>query len=307
MPTVQTPPPLLAVALKKQAMSLDAEMIRRLRFVHRLSFKLMHEFRLATKRQRARWRLGRSMKGRKSVCNAIDRLADAARLLAPMRDAYVMRRTMGRLARETGAGTAGVALGAATRELAAVARDTPSATFPALRERLIRTLVSDAASWRRLPASPDANARMLAGLTETYRYARRRGRRAMRRPTFANLHSWRKWVKIFIVHTEFVLGQRPNCLRTKIPRLVRLNRQLGRCHDLMLLDGWLALRASSGALNARDARRMRALLAGRQQSLRSSCVRLGRGLFAAKPKVFALRLSRAFHSIPKPQSPPGPP
>jgi hypothetical protein len=155
---------------------------------------------------------------------------------------------------------------------------------------LIRTLVSDAASWRRLPVPPGADARVLAAVIDTYRRARRQGRRTMRRPISANLHSWRKWVKMLIVHTELILGQRRSGLQTEIPRLVRLGCQLGRCHDLMVLDGWLAWRASSGALSPKDARRMRALVARRQERLHSRCLRLGGRLFAAKPKAFALRL-----------------
>jgi hypothetical protein len=99
-------------------------------------------------------------------------------------------------------------------------------------------------------------------------------------------------VKMLIVHTELILGQHRSGLRTEIPRLVRLGCQLGRCHDLMVLDGRLAWRASSGALSPKDARRMRALLARRQERLYSRCVRLGGRLFAAKSKVFAIRLPK---------------
>jgi CHAD domain len=292
MPTVRTPPLPPALALKKQAMALDAEMIRRLRGVRRLSYRLVHEFRLTAKRQLAWWRLARPMAGKTTVRNANDRLADAARLLAPARDAYVMRRTVGRLACEAGPGDAEVAFAAATSELAAVPAGSPPKAFPALRERLIRALASDAASWRRLPVPPNADARVLAAVIDTYRRARRQGRRAMRRPLSANLHSWRKWVKMLIVHTELILGEHRSGLRTEIRRLVRLGCQLGRCHDLMVLDGWLAWRASSGALSPKDARRMRALLARRQERLYSRCVRLGGRLFAAKPKVFAIRLPK---------------
>lgn len=292
MPTVRTPPLPSALALKKQAMALDAEMICRLRGVRRLSYRLVHEFRLTAKRQRAWWRLARPMAGKTTVRNANDRLSDAARLLAPARDAYVMRRTLGRLARDVGPGGAEVAFAAATSELAAVPAGSPPKAFPALREQLIRTLVSDAASWRRLPVSPDADARMLAAVIDTYRRARRQGRRARRRPVSASLHLWRKWVKMLIVHTELILGQHRSGLQTEIPRLVRLGCQLGRCHDLMVLDGWLAWRASSGALSLGDARRMRALVARRQERLHSRCMRLGGRLFAAKPRVFALRLPK---------------
>ena len=81
-------------------MALDAEMIRRLRAARRLSFRLVHEIRLTTKQQRAWWQLMRRTAGKTTVRNAGERLAGAARLLAPARDAYVMRRTVGRLARE---------------------------------------------------------------------------------------------------------------------------------------------------------------------------------------------------------------
>ena len=298
MPTARTPPSPPAVALKKQAMALDAEMIRRLRAARRLSFRLVHEIRLTTKQQRAWWQLMRRTAGKTTVRNAGERLAGAARLLAPARDAYVMRRTVGRLAREVGPGAAKVAFAATTSELGAVPAGGPPKAFPVLREQLIRLLVSDTASWRRLPVPPDADARLLAAVADTYRRARRRERRALHRPTPANLHVWRKWVKMLVIHTALVLGQRRSGLRTEIPRLVRLGRQLGRYHDLMVLDGWLAWRASSGAISPKDARRMRVLLARRQENLRSRCLRLGGRLFAAKPKVFALRLPKAARTFP---------
>ena len=292
MPTVQTPPLPPALALKKQAMALDAEMISRLRAARGLSYGLVHEFRLTTKRQRAWWRLARPMAGKAAVRNANDRLADAARLLAPARDAYVMRRTLGRLAREAGLGGAETVFATATSELAAETTGNPPKAFPALREKLIRALVSDAASWRRLPVSQDTDARVFAAVIDTYRRARRQGRRAMRRPISSNLHTWRKWVKMLIVHIELIVGQRRSGLQKDIPQLARLGCQLGRCHDLMVLDGWLAWRASSGALSRKAARRMRALVARRQERLHSRCMRLGRTLFTAKPKVFGLRLPK---------------
>ena len=43
---------------------------------------------------------------------------------------------------------------------------------------------------------------------------------------------------------------------------------------------------------------MRVLLARRQENLRSRCLRLGGRLFAAKPKVFALRLPKAARTFP---------
>jgi hypothetical protein len=78
MPTARTAPLPPALALKKRAMALDAEMIRRLRSVRRLSYGLVHEFRLTAKRQRAWWRLARPMAGKTTARNANNRLADAA-------------------------------------------------------------------------------------------------------------------------------------------------------------------------------------------------------------------------------------
>ncbi len=293
MAPIATSPLPAAFALKKRAMILDAETIHRLRAAHRLTHKLVHEIRLTAKRQRAWWRLARPIAGKTVVRHASDRLAAAARLLAPVRDAYVMRRALARLASENGRENARAAFAAAKADLAAVSAGSPPTAYPVVRDPLIRILVSDAASWRRLPVPPGVDLRIFAEAIKIYRHARRRGRRAIRCPTSANLHSWRKWIKMLVVHAELILGQRRSTLRAEIAQLVRLGRTLGRCHDLMVLDGWLAWRASSGAVSRKDSHRMRALLSRRQQNLRARCVRLGGRLLAEKPKNFALRLAKS--------------
>jgi CHAD domain-containing protein len=281
------PPASLAAALKKRAMTLDANLIRRLRAARRLSFRLLHDTRLATKRQRAWWRLMLPVAGKPAVRRADDRLATAARLLAPMRDAYVMRRMLGRLARQADEPGVRAALDAGARQMAVAGPEgaAPPA-FSALRERLTRALASDAAAWRRLPAAPAADPLILDQMVQAYRRARRRA-------GGKDLHAWRRWVKVHLAQMEFLHAERSRALGRHLRPLARLGRLLGRCQDLAVLDGWFDWRESAGAVGRKEARRLHAFLDRRRKSLRRRCARLGGQLLAAKPKALALRLHRA--------------
>ena len=286
MPTANTSAP-LAAALKKRAMALDAELIRRLRRADRLSFRLLHDARLGTKRLRAWWRLMPPVAGKAAVRQADQRLAGAARLLAPMRDAYVMRRMLSHLAAQAPEGTVRTACEAGARQMAVAGPEgaAPPA-FPALRDQLVRALASDTAAWRRLPVAPTADALLVAQMAEAYRRARRQagGR---------DLHAWRKWVKVHLAQLEFLQTERARTLARHLRPLARLGRQLGRCQDLAVLDGWFEWRESAGAIGGKEARRLHAYLDRRRKSLRRRCERLGRQLLADKTRVFALRLHKA--------------
>ncbi len=286
MPTAIPPAP-LAAALKKNAMALDADLIRRLRAARQLSFRLLHDTRLATKRQRARWRLMLPIAGKAPVQHADERLTGAARLLAPMRDAYVMRRMLGRLARQADGTVVRGALEAGARQMAVAGPEGAARpAFPALRDQLLRALASDAAAWRRLPAALEADAVIVDQMVLDYR-------RARRRVGSKDLHAWRKWVKVHLAQMEFLQAERSRALGRHLRPVARLGRLLGRCQDLAVLDGWFDWRESAGAVGRKEARRLHAYLDGRRKSLRRRCERLGRELFALKPKVFALRLQRA--------------
>lgn len=288
--TPSSAPPLNAV-LKSRAMALDAEMLRRLRRARRLSDRLLHDVRVACKRQRAWWQLAAPLAGRAAARNAGRRLGTAARATAPLRESHVMRRVLLRLARQAGDPRMKSSFEAAARQLLTL---TPAVTetepLAALRTDLLQAFASDAAAWRRLRPAPDAEPLMREAVVSSYRRARKRSERAARRGRARDLHAWRKWVKIHLAQLEFIRSERPRQVKVDLRPLVRLGRLLGRRQDLAVLEAWFAWRKSTGATGADEARRLRTFLGGRQKDLRARCTRLGRGVFAPKPRELAARL-----------------
>jgi CHAD domain-containing protein len=291
MPQKNIPHLPLAVALKKRAMTLDADLARQLRAADHLSPRLLHGTRVVTKRLRAWWQLMRPVAGRTPVRHAQQRLTAVAQMLAPVRDAHVMHQMLRRLSPRVKAGSLRTALEAVDRQLTATAAEGAAPAFPQLRNQLIRVLRSDAAAWRRLPVARTPDELIVAELARTYRRARRRGRRAARRNAARDLHAWRMWVKAYLHQMEFFTAERRRRRPEMIRQLARLGRWLGRGQDLAILDGWVDWRASTGALNRKAAGRVHTLLRRRQDEVRARCERLGRRLFAVKPKAFAAQLS----------------
>jgi CHAD domain-containing protein len=281
----------LAVALKKRAMALDADIPRLLRPADRLLPRHVHATRVVTKRLRAWWRLMLPLAGRTAVRNAERRLADVAEFLAPARDAEVMRQILRQLGRRAKSDAVRATIEMAARQLAAIApSDAPAPEFPQLREQIIHAFKSDAAAWRRLPVTADIGDSLVAEAARTYRRVRRRGRRVTGRDSPRDLHAWRLWVKVHLHQIEFLAAGRGRTFEELIRQLIRLGRMLGRGQDLATLDGWVTWRESIGALGRKEARRLHALLVRRQDELRTRCERLGRRLFAVKPKVYAAKL-----------------
>ncbi len=290
----KTPPPALAAVLKTRAMSLDAGLIRRLRAARHLSERLLHDARVACKSQRAWWQLARPVAGAVAVRNADRRLRDAARAMAPLRESHVMRNVLTRLARQEGATRVKPALEAAGRQLVPAASGAAGTeASETLRGTLLRVFASDAAAWRRLAPAPGADASILAAVGRSYRRARKCSRKAVRRGKAKDLHVWRKWIKIHVAQVAFVQSVRPGLLPGDLAPLVRLGRLLGRGQDLAVLEAWFAWRESTGATSAREARRLHAFLVQRQNAMQERCERLGRRLFAVKPKAFAATLKSA--------------
>lgn len=287
------PPPPLPVVLKTRALALDGDIVRRLRESGRLPARARHEIRIATKRLRAWWRLGRPVASRTAIRNADRRLAAAAQLLAPLRDVDVMRQLLRRLAAKTeAAGGDRTPWDRLGLQLAAGGSPSGALTAPdALRRQLLRSFTSDDAAWRRLPVAA-GNETILAEMVRMYRRVRKRGRRAFRRDTADALHAWRKWVKTYLLQLELLQAARP---RRALDRLVsdfaRLGRMLGRSQDLAILDGWIGWRASTGGLARKEARALRAELARHQAKLATRCKRLAQPLFATKPQQIAALLA----------------
>jgi CHAD domain-containing protein len=211
----------------------------------------VHEVRKSTKRLRAVLRLVRTGLGNKrySAENAI--LRDTARLLAPMRDAYVRleavemlrERYDAQLRPSTFQGAIDV-LTVRKDRLYDHASDEWSKTLYALRSARARYAAwpvdEESARAHGMAVIPHAFASVEEGLARTYARGREEMDDARRRPTADNFHRWRKRAKYLRHQMEILTPVWPDVLGGHAVSLERLGDLLGSEHDLAELLRFLA-------------------------------------------------------------------
>lgn len=252
--------------------------------------KAVHQARKRCKRIRAALRLLREPLGTSySFENGWFR--DAARRLAPIRDAAVMVATYDALmgAFETHVHRPSFAL--IRRGLTARCQQVAqSETDPARRLKLFRNAMQEAdarvALW---PLSADGFAALEKGLTLTYERARRGLRRSEQEPSDENLHDWRKRVKYHRYHLRLLRDVWKPVLRVMHQEVVRLSDGLGDDHDLAVLRRTLLAHPEQFG-RKRDLQAFVGLLDRRRAELQSQAWPLGKRLFAEKPKDLRRRL-----------------
>jgi hypothetical protein len=173
-------------------------------------------------------------------------IRDAARPLAPLRDARVLLRTLGRLRNADGDNESQVII-ALTRQFQEERRT--------VRRRLLRKQLVEAADTlqgvtERISKIPQAQldeTTIAQGVGRVYKTGRRTFGRVRDKPTDARLHEWRKQVK-------YLLGQIDVARRlgaTKLKRRRKYSHQLaevlGENHDLAVLNAKMTAFAVRGA------------------------------------------------------------
>ncbi|HWA36300.1 MAG TPA: CHAD domain-containing protein [Burkholderiales bacterium] len=226
-----------------------------------LDDEVAHEFRRSMKRARSLLGLMREEVGDAAYRRENRALRDAARALAPMRDARVLRQALARLG---------------TR--ARVPRPKPASTV-----RLARVLAGTrarTAGWRMPRASWPA---LAAGIERLYRHGRRALRAAEEHPTDRNLHESRKQVKRLGAALAFLAPAGATRLKKAVQRADAVAHDLGDDHDLALV----ARRPPGGRLSPGVQRK----LVERRRKLQERALREAHRLFRAKPNKFVTGLS----------------
>lgn len=254
----------------------------------------VHEARKHLKKTRALLRLARPALGKRAYRAENDALRDAAMALSGTRDADVLVQTVERLA-EHAAGRlpadvfeqlrAALAAEAAGGGGDGAAVPVFESVIEALRAAELRV-----ESWPLEGAGWDD---VLEGLARAY--ARGRGAFAIARaePTPESLHAWRKRAKDLWYHQRLLAPAWLAVLHAQAEEAHLLSELLGDDHDLAVLAERLADDAPP-LPPAVDAQRpeLRALVAHRSEELRAAATRLGRRVYAEKPKAFSKRLER---------------
>jgi CYTH domain-containing protein/CHAD domain-containing protein len=248
----------------------------------------VHEARKRCKEVRALARIARPAIGDEfDRCN--DAVRDAAKLLAPFRDAHALLATLDDL-RSANGKKDGRDLGKVRAAQSAAAdratRDLHSgdASIEAARQLLVdaRKRVH---SWKIAGGfAPLAN-----GIEQTYGRGRKALKRARKHTTDENVHEWRKAVKNLWYQARLLERAAPSALEPMIATLDDLAEALGDDHDLAVLIERLAKdpHRFGGTLHA-----MQAIDVARAQQidLRRRACRLGASVYAETPKAFADRM-----------------
>ncbi len=138
--------------------------------------------------------------------------------------------------------------------------------------------------WRLDSAGTDA---LEAGLTKTYRRARRAMAVAADDGTSRDFHEWRKRVKYHRYHLRLLTPVWPKLMKARYKATKHLSDLLGDDHDLAVLRATLEEEAGGGA-DERAA--LIALSRRRSAELRAAAWSLGRRLFVETPECHAGRM-----------------
>lgn len=248
----------------------------------------IHEARKRCKEIRAVLRLFRyPLGGRFAGENAHFR--DAARRLADIRDAQASLEALVKL-KDADEAALGEAQWAALQSRLQWRLEQAAVEQAGLQGRLaeVRAALSEAerrlTDWR---WAGEAFSLMAPGLRRSYRDGRRALGAARADASPEALHEWRKRVKDHWYHAQLFRNLWPPVFKAYRDELKALSDLLGDDHDLVVLSEIVT--AQPGMFHEIDAPALGAAIAHRQRALRSAAFRLGRRLYAEKPKALVRR------------------
>lgn len=252
----------------------------------------IHELRLVLKRMRALLLLLHPVLSERLIHREEERLAKAAKTLAPARDAGVGLKTLEGLKRKL-RGPDAAAMTRLQRRFAAVSQDC-QAPLPTLTRR-----IQSAAATVRQTATAVARARwrrqgweaLESSWKDGYRRVRRRYRAAHTDSNEDAFHRWRTASKSFMYQLALLRPAAPKRWGRYLKELDHLQSTLGREHDLAVLQATLAKAPGSFGGAATEARARRTI-AAHQQRLRKVALKAGRRLLVTRPRELAKRLHR---------------
>jgi CHAD domain-containing protein len=249
----------------------------------------VHEARKSIKKARSALRLARRSLGGRTYRAEMRALRDVGRELSGSREADVMVQTLDKLTDravgrvpETGLKTLRAQLAeqaqrsraGATRNRAVLAR-----RLEEIDERA-QAWPLDGCDW---PAVRKAMAR-------SYR-AGRRGLGAIEQdPTTEGLHEWRKRVKDLWYHQRLVRDLWPELMKREASEAHELTDIIGDDHDLAVLRAMLVEDRDAAAATPADLGPLVEAIDERRAELLAEARRLGRRLYAERPKAYAARL-----------------
>jgi CHAD domain-containing protein len=211
------------------------------------------------------------------------RLRDTARRLSGRRDADVLLETLDGLVKSGAVPKKGVR--GLRKELAREAgrqADAGSEIGLAQAELTVARTEVDALAPKR-----DSFKELRPGLEKIYGDGRKAYRAARKKPTDANLHEWRKRVKDLWYSATILDSAWPAMMSELAAEADVLSELLGEDHDLAML----AERATG-----KKHKNLRRAIAKRRGRLKRRALKMGKRLYAEKPKGFARRIGVAWQA-----------
>jgi CHAD domain-containing protein len=226
----------------------------------------VHETRTGIKRLRAFMRLARASVGNRTYRVEDRSLRDAARLIAPARDARVLI--------DMAASEAAAPMVIAVLEQAHA--DAIEQLEDGLRQEVVRRLESTADRWAELGWGGPPTSSIRVGLGATYRQARADRAAVVTEPADIAFHGWRRRVKYLRYQLEAVEAS-----NELVAPYTALGDDLGLEHDHTVLIGVCSTSADNEAFTALVRRSI-----ARRAALRASALEVGERLFAIDPEAF---------------------
>jgi CHAD domain-containing protein len=260
----------------------------------------VHTSRKSIKRSRALVRLIRDSMGRDTYRQVNRGLRDAARALAPMREATIRLATFD-ANRELFIGRVDPDVLSRTRDCFVAERDAayPDGTIDEATRSAVGTAIEHArkvlAAWAEEAAQRHSGngaeefACLAHGLDRVYR----RGREGMKASAvsgdFNEFHEWRKRVKYLRYQLEYLNALEPDVLGETTERLHEIDARLGDAHDLWVLGN--CIEAHPDCCMDRDMREVYVDVTDqKRRDLDAGALELGAPIYAEDPKAFVARI-----------------
>jgi len=234
----------------------------------------VHDIRMELKRARATLRLLRRSIGDAAYRRDNWSIRDAARPLAPLRDATVLLRTLGRLKNIDDDDDLRAARIALTRQFQeerhTIGRRLLRKHFAAAADTLRRVKER----FREIPRAQLDEAAIGQGLGRVYKAGRRAFGRVRDKPTDGRLHAWRKQVKYLLDQIDVARRLGAAKLKKRRKHSHRLADVLGEDHDLAVLNARMAVFADRGV-----GHRIALRIEKRRSALQRAAHHLGKRLY----------------------------
>jgi CHAD domain-containing protein len=244
----------------------------------------VHSARKDIKKARALLRLARPGLPTASYRSENDALRDIARSLTAAREADVLTETLELVATRLVGRVPELELDALrdrVAEIAASSRPSSASAAGAMPDQTVGALAEAAARARALELDRCDTATLVAGSVRAYARGRQALAVANDHTTADHLHEWRKRAKDLWYHQRLLRDAWPELFKAQADAADQLTKLLGDDHDLAQLAEHLP-----------DEPAVLEAVAELRAELQAGAFKLGRHLYAEKPKAFGRRLAR---------------